>query len=245
MTDYLFVTGSEHEPEAVQPSSPYGWSCSKTTALGDSILVYVVGQGIAFEWRAVSDAVRDPRWRFSCDVEHVKDISPIITIQELRAAFPRSQWAPPHTNFRGMRSVQLPQNIAVGIRALRGGVPSTEAFEAQFLRAVIAARADSAAERQARIAVAPAQPQTTTVTATAFLRNADVAAEVLTRANCYCEACRAPAPFFRASDGTPFLEVHHRIRLADGGADTTENAVAVCPNCHRREHFGPPSLHRV
>jgi histidinol dehydrogenase len=25
--------------------------------------------------------------------------------------------------------------------------------------------------------------------------------------------------------------------LADGGADTVENAVAVCPNCHRAAHY--------
>jgi 5-methylcytosine-specific restriction protein A len=34
------------------------------------------------------------------------------------------------------------------------------------------------------------------------------------------------------------LEVHHKIRLADGGFDTVENAIAVCPNCHRQCHHG-------
>ncbi|MGH8437576.1 MAG: HNH endonuclease [Pseudomonas sp.] len=33
-------------------------------------------------------------------------------------------------------------------------------------------------------------------------------------------------------------EVHHKVRLADGGLDTVENAIAVCPNCHRQAHFG-------
>jgi 5-methylcytosine-specific restriction protein A len=32
--------------------------------------------------------------------------------------------------------------------------------------------------------------------------------------------------------------VHHLIRLADGGDDTVDNAVAACPNCHRQRHFG-------
>jgi 5-methylcytosine-specific restriction protein A len=32
--------------------------------------------------------------------------------------------------------------------------------------------------------------------------------------------------------------VHHRVRLADGGDDTTDNAVALCPNCHRKAHYG-------
>ncbi|HXU34436.1 MAG TPA: HNH endonuclease [Thermoanaerobaculia bacterium] len=34
------------------------------------------------------------------------------------------------------------------------------------------------------------------------------------------------------------MEVHHRIRLAYGGEDTVENAVALCPNCHREAHHG-------
>ncbi|WP_342542729.1 HNH endonuclease signature motif containing protein [Paenisporosarcina sp. FSL H8-0542] len=36
----------------------------------------------------------------------------------------------------------------------------------------------------------------------------------------------------------PYLEVHHIKRLADNGEDSVENAIAVCPNCHRELHFG-------
>lgn len=72
----------------------------------------------------------------------------------------------------------------------------------------------------------------------AFKRNPDVIAEVLIRADGVCEQCDQHAPFKRASDGTPFLEVHHIIRLADGGEDTVDNTIAVCPNCHRELHYG-------
>ncbi len=72
----------------------------------------------------------------------------------------------------------------------------------------------------------------------AFKRNADVVATVLERANGICEYCKEDAPFLRAKDNTPYLEVHHMIRLADGGEDNIENAIAVCPNCHRKLHFG-------
>ncbi|MDH7515993.1 MAG: HNH endonuclease, partial [Bacteroidota bacterium] len=65
-----------------------------------------------------------------------------------------------------------------------------------------------------------------------------VIAEVLARANGICESCRQPAPFRRASDGSPYLEVHHRVWLSRGGEDTVSNAVALCPNCHRRMHYG-------
>jgi 5-methylcytosine-specific restriction protein A len=75
-------------------------------------------------------------------------------------------------------------------------------------------------------------------TVAVYERNADVIAEVLLRANGTCERCGNSAPFLRKSDGSPYLEVHHKVRLADGGDDTVENAIAICPNCHRRAHFG-------
>lgn len=65
-----------------------------------------------------------------------------------------------------------------------------------------------------------------------------MAAEVLDRATGKCERCDQPAPFRRASDGSPYLEVHHRKPLAANGEDTVENALALCPNCHRELHFG-------
>jgi 5-methylcytosine-specific restriction protein A len=71
-----------------------------------------------------------------------------------------------------------------------------------------------------------------------YRRNADVIVAVLNRANGICERCNKNAPFVRRSDGTPFLEVHHRKPLAEGGEDTTENALALCPNCHREVHHG-------
>lgn len=71
-----------------------------------------------------------------------------------------------------------------------------------------------------------------------FKRNPDVVIEVLNRANGICEKCHNKAPFLRKSDRSPYLEVHHKIRLADGGNDTVENAIALCPNCHREAHFG-------
>lgn len=70
-----------------------------------------------------------------------------------------------------------------------------------------------------------------------FLRDPKVKAWVLIEADGNCENCRDSAPFIKA-DGTPYLEVHHLKRLADGGSDTISNAVALCPNCHREFHYG-------
>jgi len=28
------------------------------------------------------------------------------------------------------------------------------------------------------------------------------------------------------------------VPLSEGGEDTLENAIALCPNCHRKMHYG-------
>jgi 5-methylcytosine-specific restriction protein A len=75
------------------------------------------------------------------------------------------------------------------------------------------------------------------VTHTAYARRADVRAWVLDNAKGVCELCNEPAPF-SDKDGEAFLEVHHVAPLAESLRDTTDNAVAVCPNCHKRCHYG-------
>jgi len=70
-----------------------------------------------------------------------------------------------------------------------------------------------------------------------FVRDPLVRAWVLEASDGRCESCAAPAPF-TDGEGKPYLEVHHVVTLANGGPDTVENAVAVCPNCHRRLHLG-------
>ncbi|MCD8189512.1 MAG: HNH endonuclease [Clostridiales bacterium] len=38
-------------------------------------------------------------------------------------------------------------------------------------------------------------------------------------------------------NGEPYLEVHHVVWLSRGGADSLDNTVALCPNCHARVHI--------
>jgi 5-methylcytosine-specific restriction protein A len=71
-----------------------------------------------------------------------------------------------------------------------------------------------------------------------YVRDPEVIAWVLEEADGKCEYCGSPAPFIRM-DGEPFLEVHHVRPLGEGGPDTTDNAAACCPNCHRRLHYDP------
>jgi 5-methylcytosine-specific restriction protein A len=74
-----------------------------------------------------------------------------------------------------------------------------------------------------------------------YARSVAVRQAVLSRAKGVCEACHQPAPFI-ASSGEPFLEAHHIDRLADNGPDRPERVAAVCPNCHRRCHYGADHL---
>lgn len=55
------------------------------------------------------------------------------------------------------------------------------------------------------------------------------------RANGVCQLCGSVAPF-EDKGGEPFLETHHIRWLAEGGEDTIQNTVALCPNCHRKMH---------
>ncbi|MBM6549889.1 HNH endonuclease [Marinomonas ostreistagni] len=106
----------------------------------------------------------------------------------------------------------------------------------EFSEEVDRALSDGAEKRKVRLNVANKLPKSVTVQTTVYRRNPDVVAEVLSRAAGFYERCEKPAPFLRAKDNTPYLEVHHKVRLSNGGEDTVENA--ICPNCHRELHFG-------
>ena len=93
-------------------------------------------------------------------------------------------------------------------------------------------------ERSERLKSANKKPDRIQSQTSTFIRNSDVIAETLEKANGVCEICRKPAPFIRDSDNSPFLEVHHKKPLSQDGEDTVENAIALCPNCHRHSHFG-------
>lgn len=77
----------------------------------------------------------------------------------------------------------------------------------------------------------------TVAAATRHVRDPNVVAWVLESAAGKCEVCDEDAPF-RDVHGDPYLEVHHVRPLSEGGPDKVENAVACCPNCHRRLHHG-------
>lgn len=78
------------------------------------------------------------------------------------------------------------------------------------------------------------KPQQTQSSGKSYVRDPEVRAWVRQQAEGKCEGCGQPAPFEKS--GNPFLEVHHVKHLAQEGSDRPSNAVALCPNCHRRCH---------
>lgn len=84
-----------------------------------------------------------------------------------------------------------------------------------------------------------------TITTKVYKRDAEISAYVKMRADGKCDMCGERAPFIDKK-GNPYLEEHHVIRLADGGEDSIDNAVALCPNCHRKIHIiGTSEMNRT
>jgi 5-methylcytosine-specific restriction protein A len=110
--------------------------------------------------------------------------------------------------------------------------------EQNFQKSVEEALKDTTVERKKRLESYNGKPEKIQTISYAFNRNPDVVAEALLRAKGLCERCKKQAPFLRKSDGSPYLEVHHKTPLSEDGTDTLENVLALCPNCHREIHFG-------
>lgn len=109
--------------------------------------------------------------------------------------------------------------------------------KSEFEEAVESAAKLPSSIRERILATESKTPVLTEVTTRVYKRSPYVVAEVLLRANGKCQSCRCDAPFLK-EDGTPFLEVHHIEWLSKGGEDSVENAIALCPNCHRQAHYG-------
>lgn len=67
-------------------------------------------------------------------------------------------------------------------------------------------------------------------------RSAAVRAQVLARSEGRCEFCSRPG--FLTAAGSIYLETHHVLPLAESGPDHESNVVALCPEDHRRAHYG-------
>ena len=142
--------------------------------------------------------------------------------------------------YEGIRNVTMRtlRGIAANHQAHAATPESIENLNTNFKAAVQRSLEDSSLLRLQRLATASKVPTRRLLLVLAFGRNPDVVAEVLLRATGKCERCHKAAPFMRRKNKSPYLEVHHIKHLADDGEDTVQNAIALCPNCHRELHHG-------
>jgi len=82
------------------------------------------------------------------------------------------------------------------------------------------------------------QPGKKETSTSIYIRNPYVVEQAKRIANGLCQDCGNIAPFLTKGTNEPFLEVHHVVPLSQGGKDAIENVVALCPNCHRKRHYG-------
>ncbi len=214
----------------------------------DWVVAYVNGYGYigarrvgpATTYRLIDEAQLLSGWESR--MRHVREVAWIYTIPMFSNAISPAvadRKAPRHTKER------LPSDVGARIVQLIAEntdtpVPSqtlsqlNNGFEAKVLRSLH----DDRSERQKRLAQANPKPERVRIVSSGFVRNPDVVAEVLDHAAGECGLCRKPAPFIRLKESRPYLEVHHRVPLAEGGDDTVLNAIALCPNRHREMHYG-------
>ncbi|MFC6754146.1 HNH endonuclease, partial [Halorubrum tibetense] len=83
----------------------------------------------------------------------------------------------------------------------------------------------------------PQEATTNTSQTVQYTRSTKIKEYVKARADGVCEGCGEPAPF-TSKTGDPYLHAHHVQELGDGGSDTPETVIALCPNCHYRVHHG-------
>ena len=81
-----------------------------------------------------------------------------------------------------------------------------------------------------------AEPLRRTVTGDVLIRDPKVRADALRRAGGCCEFCGKRG--FQTINGETYLETHHVLPLCEGGPDMVRNVAALCPDDHRKAHYG-------
>lgn len=89
--------------------------------------------------------------------------------------------------------------------------------------------------RAAAVSRGELHPELTVTTVNRYARDPYISVYAKERAHGVCQLCHNEVPF-RNSRNEPYLETHHIIWLSQGGSDSADNVVALCPNCHRKMH---------
>lgn len=227
MTTYLFVTKPEYTPERVEGGVDVPWwSCNSTTKSGDRALVYVTGVGIQYEWRVVSDADPHKKWKYICNVEHSQTFEPPISIGEIREVTTKDEWAPPFQNFRGLRSISIPEDLVERILALRAQSDDEDGNASEETTA------------NSRLLEGSARQ----IIETNYERNPEARRRCIAHYGATCNVCGMDFESVYGPLANGFIHVHHLNPLSENGAEYEIDPIAdmrpVCPNCHAVIHLG-------
>ena len=143
--------------------------------------------------------------------------SPYQEIQEDDNGDPRKVW---------MFPVKPVEPVTIGDEAFRSYEKAQKAKVRGLTKAELKARAKECSKKEA---------SSRNVTSTTYVRDQSIAEYAKECAGGICQLCGTPAPF-KDRNGSPYLGSHHIIWLAAGGADSVDNTIALCPNCHRKMH---------
>lgn len=64
--------------------------------------------------------------------------------------------------------------------------------------------------------------------------------KIYNRAKSKCECCGCET--FEKKNGEMYFEIHHIVHYSDGGENSAQNCVLLCPNCHRKIHFAKEEI---
>jgi len=86
------------------------------------------------------------------------------------------------------------------------------------------------------------KPEKITGEKVSFKRNPELAKKSILLANYQCDLDKSHKSFI-TKNGKPYMEAHHLIPLStqdyfDYSLDVDANIVCLCPNCHRKLHYG-------
>lgn len=208
------------------------WVVPKSAAVGDEVVINVARRGLFATGRIASRTSLRADWngrRYGARLNSIKLIKPPIAMKAVQDAIPGLGWA------RYPRSIATPSTeIAKKIRELFSMSNSNE-----FLAASDSVLEEESLDELRASALGSATRLVEPEERKVIYRRRSKAIHlyVLRRANGRCEGCKKAGPF-RTVSGSVYLEPHHIKRLADNGPDHPSRVIALCPNCHRRAHYG-------
>jgi 5-methylcytosine-specific restriction endonuclease McrA len=218
------------EKAARQKLDAASWVTPKSSKPGDDVIIYVRDYGFFATATIKSFPKPRPDWpnRYGAGLTSIRLIEPAISLSAIRRNIPELKWA-----IYPRSITTLDPYISGKIRNLislrrKTGIPDLED------EALIEANIDELR----KVALLKARQSVTAKEQKALYRARSLAIKlyVLRRSKGVCEGCHDLAPF-QKPDGSPYLEPHHTLKLADDGPDHPKHVIALCPNCHRRAHY--------